>query len=67
MHAFCADGLREFAEHIALRPHLARAPVGEVRLVHGKAVVMFGHRDDIARAGIVKELCPGVADRSARR
>ncbi len=60
VHAFCANRFCEVAEHIALRPHLARAPVGEVGLVHGKAVMVLSDRDDVARAGIVKELCPRI-------
>ena len=60
VHAFCANRFCEVAEHIALRSHLARAPVGEIRLIHGKAVMVFGDRDDVARAGIVKELCPRI-------
>ncbi len=58
MHALCSNCRGEFAKHVALRPHLARAPVGQIRLVHRKAVMMLGDRHDVARAGIVKELRP---------
>src|SRR6476659_3228319 len=58
MHALHSDGCGQFAKHIPLGAHLACAPIGQVRLVHGETVVMFGHRYDVTCAGVMKKLCP---------
>ena len=56
-----APGRRsQFAEHIALRPHLDRVPAREGAIVHGKAVVMFGNGHDIFRSRLLKQGRPGV-------
>src|ERR1700758_803370 len=58
MHALSTHGCGEFAQHIAFGAHLARAPVGEVGLIHGEAVMVLGYWNNIARARVMEELCP---------
>ncbi len=48
----------DFADQVALRPHLDGAVVGQVAVIHRKAIVMFGHRHDIAGAGVAEQLGP---------
>ncbi len=52
---FGPRGLGQLAHHVALRPHLGRAPVRERRVVHGEAVVVLGYGHDVAEAGGLEE------------
>src|ERR1035437_10369119 len=49
--SFVLHRLGQVADQVALRPHLAGAPLGQVAVPHGEAVVMLGHRNHVLRTG----------------
>ena len=49
----------QIADHVALRAHFDGGPVRQAGVVHGEAVVMLGHGNDVARAGFLEKLRPG--------
>ena len=53
-----AHGIGQLADQVALRPHLHRTPLGELAIVHRKAIVVFGHRHDITRARCLEQPGP---------
>jgi hypothetical protein len=53
-----ASGGGEFANDIAMRAHLRGVPCGELRVVHGEAVAVFGDGDDVASSGAGEEIDP---------
>ena len=63
--AGCADGharffgfLQQIAQHVPMGAHFEGVPAGQLRAVHLKAVVMFGHRNDVLRPGLLEQLHP---------
>ncbi len=59
MQPLLADRRRQLFDDVSLRPHLARAPVGQVRVVVRKAIMVLGDRDDVPGAGLAKQMGPG--------
>jgi len=57
-HALGADRLLQLADHIALGPHLAGAPIGIAAIPHGEAIVMLGDRPSKSSARPLEELSP---------
>ena len=49
----------EFADHVAMRPHLRGIPGSHVGAVHRKAVTVFCDRNDIPGSRPGKEIDPG--------
>ena len=49
----------QFAQHIAARAHLGGVPVRKLAFIHLEAVVVLGHRHDIARARLHEQVGPG--------
>lgn len=60
MQPLRANGLGQFAQQVALGPHLHRRPVGQLGVVQRKAVMVLGHRHHIARAGRAEQLGPAI-------
>ncbi len=60
VQAVAARGRFQFADDVALRPHLGGVPIGKARVVHGEAVAMLGYRNYIARAGLREEIEPRI-------
>ncbi len=60
MQALGADGGGEFTGGVTLGPHFDSGPIGDVRVVHCESIVMLGHGDDVASAGVFKEFGPVV-------
>ena len=47
-----------FADNIALGAHFGGVPPREIGVVHRKAVVMFGDRDNVLRPGFLEDINP---------
>ena len=45
------DGFAQVSGGVAMRSHFGGGPVAESAVIHGKAIVMLGHRNNV--------LCPG--------
>ena len=58
MQAFGQNRCPELTEHVAPRPHSGGGPVGELRVIHGEAVMMLGDRHHVTCAGFTKQLRP---------
>src|SRR5579871_4815501 len=58
MEALSPDSFGQVADEITLRPHLRSGPVGEIAVIHGKAVVMLKDRNYIFSTGVLEELRP---------
>ena len=57
-HALLPGCLGQFADDIALRPHLGRRPVAQRAVVHREPVVVLGDGDDELRAGPPEQIGP---------
>ena len=57
-HVLAADGLSQFAHHVALGSHAGRVPLGVRAVPERKAVVMLGHRPGELRPGALEEVGP---------
>src|ERR1700733_4894038 len=49
---------REIRDHIPVRSHLGSIPVGELGVIHGKAVAMLRHRHNVLCPGTHEEIDP---------
>src|SRR5580700_3434942 len=54
------DRGRELADEVAFGAELAGTPRGDVRIPHGKAVVVLGAGDDVAYTGLLEQRRPFV-------
>ncbi len=59
-HSLFADGLRQVADQITLRPHLCGTPLRKCRVVHREAVVVLSDGDDEFGARFAEELGPRI-------
>ena len=59
-HAAGFDGFLQFTQDVAAGAHFSGIPVGDVALVHLEAVMMLRHGHDVLRAGLLKQVCPGI-------
>lgn len=58
MQSGAANRFGEVPNDIAMRPHLHRRPIGEVRVVHGETVVVFRNWDHVSGAGMFEQIRP---------
>ena len=58
VQALRANGRGQLTKRVALGTHLHHCPIGEAGVVHGEAVVMLSHGNNVLRAGVLEELRP---------
>lgn len=60
MQPMAFRSLAQFAEDVAMRPHIVGVPAGQFTAVHLEAVMMFGYGHVVPGAGFAEQVEPGV-------